>query len=83
HGIAEIKSPVLKISTRTDATAHKHVVQLDGERFPEEGAQGLSFAYRDPGRLKVTESRSFHKGLAAPTGMAADAAAVGRPGGDQ
>lgn len=45
HGIAEIKTPILKLSTRTDATAEKYTVMLKGKSFPEEGAQGLNFPY--------------------------------------
>jgi hypothetical protein len=47
HGIAELKSPVLKASYRTDVTAGRHVVRRLGDRFPEEGADGLGFPYRD------------------------------------
>ena len=44
HGIAEIKTPVLKISTRTDATADKLVIQREG-KAPPEGARGERFPY--------------------------------------
>lgn len=43
HGIAEIKTPVVKVSTRTDATAHKYVVRYRGDRYQGEGATGLAF----------------------------------------
>jgi len=46
HGIAEIKTPVLKVSTRTDATALKYAVQVEGFRYPAEGAKGLNFPYQ-------------------------------------
>ena len=45
HGIAEIKTPVLKISTLTDATPVKYVVRRDGGSYPSEGASGLHFPY--------------------------------------
>lgn len=45
HGIAEIKTPILKISTRTDATAHKYVIRYKGSSYPREGARGLGFPY--------------------------------------
>lgn len=45
HGIAEVKTPVLKLSTRTDATAEKYTVTLEGHVFPDEGARGLHFPY--------------------------------------
>jgi hypothetical protein len=66
HGIAEIKTPVLKVSTRTDATASKYVVRRQGEAYPADGAQGLAFPYRMPRRPLLTESRAFRRGLANP-----------------
>jgi hypothetical protein len=46
HGIAEIRTPILKIMTRTDATAEKLTVRWMGRSYPPEGARGLSFPYR-------------------------------------
>jgi hypothetical protein len=46
HGIAEIKTPILKITTRTDATASKYAVRWLGPSYPVEGARGLGFPYR-------------------------------------
>ena len=63
HGIAEVKTPVLKVSTRTDATPVKYVVRREGDRYPTEGARGLVFPYRVPTRRRVTESRGFRRGL--------------------
>jgi SAM-dependent methyltransferase len=65
HGIAEIKTPILKVSTRTDATAVKYVVRRLGIAYPAEGAQGLTFPYRmlRPHPL-LTTSRGFQRGLA-------------------
>lgn len=63
HGIAEIKTPVLKIAALTDATPVKYVVRRRGTTYPAEGAQGLSFPYKEPNRLRVTDSRGFQRGL--------------------
>jgi hypothetical protein len=63
HGIAEIKTPILKISTRTDATVSKYVVRWTGTDYPREGATGLRFPYRAPARQLMTEGRSFQLGL--------------------
>jgi uncharacterized protein (DUF4213/DUF364 family) len=63
HGIAIIKTPILKISTRTDATAAKHVVRFKGERYPAEGARGCAFPYRQPAHPLLTLSPSFQRGL--------------------
>ncbi|MDA7980489.1 MAG: radical SAM protein [Pirellulales bacterium] len=46
HGIAEIKTPLFKIVTNTDATARKYVVRLEGDYYPTEGASGLAFPFR-------------------------------------
>ena len=63
HGIAEIKTPVLRASARTDATPRKYVVRWEGESYPEGGASGLSFPYPRPGRPKLTASAAFGRGL--------------------
>lgn len=63
HGIAEIKTPVLKVVTRTDATARKHVVRRRGDAYPEEGARGLSFPLRPPVKRRLSQSRGFSRGL--------------------
>ncbi len=64
HGIAEIKTPVLKIMTVSDATAQKYVVRRMGHIYPQEGIHGLAFPYRQPARLRITDSRNFQRGLA-------------------
>lgn len=46
HGIAEIKSPLLKLCYNTDATAGRYVIKWLGEGFPLQGARGLTFPYR-------------------------------------
>jgi hypothetical protein len=65
HGIAEIKTPVLKISTTTDATAEKLVVQRRGARLPDEAARGTRFPFAEvPPR--ATGSRGHRRGLDEP-----------------
>jgi hypothetical protein len=66
HGIAEIKTPVLKVSTRTDATAHEFVVRRPGRHLPEEAPAGLVFPFKTPERPGTTHSLAFRKGLEAP-----------------
>lgn len=62
HGIAEVRTPVVTISTRTNATADKIVVQRAGSVYPEEGANGLHFPYRIvTGR--VTSKPAFKRSL--------------------
>lgn len=45
HGIAEIKTPILKISARTDPTSEKITLRWHGSAYPEEGARGRRFPY--------------------------------------
>jgi hypothetical protein len=66
HGIAEIKTPILKVSANTDATASKFVVRRAGGRYPAEGAKGLEFPYRMPHAPRLTTSRRYQSGLANP-----------------
>ena len=62
HGIAEIKTPVLKLAVRTDATSQKFVVRLRGERLPAEAAAGSGFAYRPP-RGGLSDSAGYRRGM--------------------
>jgi SAM-dependent methyltransferase len=49
HGIAQIVTPVFRISTRTDLTARKYTVRYHGSSLPYEGANGMMFPFiRDP-----------------------------------
>ncbi len=66
HGIAEIRTPILKISTATDATAERYEVRREGTSYPAEGARGLHFPYRPPERLRVLSSVGYRKGLQNP-----------------
>lgn len=66
HGIAEVRTPLLKMVTDTDATAEKYVVRRAGASYPAEGARGLAFPYARPARPPVTGSESFRRGLDNP-----------------
>ena len=46
HGIAEVTTPVVKIATRTDASADKYVVRRKGQSYPAEGARGTTFPFQ-------------------------------------
>ena len=63
HGVAEIKTPILKILANTDATAQKYAVRYKGTSYPKEGAQGLAFPYRHDSRLLLTQTASFRRNL--------------------
>jgi len=47
NGIAEIKTPILKISTFTDASSKKFTVNYNGTGYPIEGASGDKFPWRN------------------------------------
>ncbi|MGH7346434.1 MAG: hypothetical protein ACREK4_16070 [Candidatus Rokuibacteriota bacterium] len=67
HGIAEIKTPIVKVSTRTDATPTKYAVRRLGTGYPQEGAQGLRFPFQAAHRSPlITLSPAFRRGLDAP-----------------
>ena len=59
HGIAQVKTPVLKVSTQTEATAHEFVVRRPGRRMPDEAAARLVFPFRAPEGPGVTHSMAY------------------------
>ena len=60
HGIAEIKTPVFKVSTSTDATGVEYLIKLHGSSYPREGASGLDFPYKNESHVQLTQTRSFN-----------------------
>ena len=63
HGIAEVKTPVVKVVARTDATPIKYVVRRPGTAYPAEGTQGLRFPYQVPRKPLETDSQLYRRGL--------------------
>jgi hypothetical protein len=47
HGIAEIVTPVCRIISRTDATYTKNTILQHGALYPNEGARGNEFPFRN------------------------------------
>lgn len=66
HGIAEIKTPILKVATRTDATPCKYTVRYQGSNLPAESARGLAFPFVKLSLPILTESQGFKRGLNNP-----------------
>ncbi len=62
-GIAEIRTPVLKISTRTDVSSVERIVRRRSESYPVEGAQGVRFPYAQSNERLFTLSSSYQRGL--------------------
>lgn len=63
HGIAEIRTPILKTSTRTDPLARVYTVRRHGEQYPAEGANATRFPYRQVRPPLLTLSHGFRRGL--------------------
>jgi hypothetical protein len=66
HGIAEVKTPVLKVTTSTDATSRKYEVRREGDAYPTEGGYGLSFPYRTRRDLPRVPSTGSLRGPESP-----------------
>ena len=63
HGIAEVKTPILKFACTTDATNRKEVLRYLGKGYPGEGATGLRFPYHRSEKPALTSSASVRQGL--------------------
>ncbi len=63
HGIAEIRTPILKISTRTDATSDLVVVDKQGFSYPNEGTSGTKFPYINKAKSIITQNNAFKRSL--------------------
>ena len=64
HGIAELKSPVLKATWATDVVHMKTTLRFHGKGYPNEGATGLAFPFRSPARPLLTTSQAYGRGMA-------------------
>jgi hypothetical protein len=67
HGIAEIRTPILKVATRTDATGEALRVRRFGTEYPVEGAFGTQFPYN----LKHRGATVLSTQAATPTALGA------------
>lgn len=67
HGIAEIKTPVAKISTNTDTTAETYRVQLLSDRQPVEALPGLRFPFQQPRLVRIAGGPTGASPIAKPT----------------
>jgi SAM-dependent methyltransferase len=66
HGIAEVRTPIAKISTRTDATKSTLVVRRLGSSYPTEGATGTVFPFQKPTVIPLTSLRSYRQAFERP-----------------
>lgn len=51
HGIAIVTTPIVKIISSTTALAEKMVIDINSDRYPEEGATGTEFPFQSVKRL--------------------------------
>ncbi len=65
HGIAEIRTPVFKLVTDTDYSAHRYCVRSRGSAWPQEGARGLMFPYKSAHSSRPAGAPGFRSRLAA------------------
>lgn len=64
NGIAELRTPVVKLAYDTDAFTEKRCVRYMGTSYPDEGPFGRNFPYKRRRFLRVSDSKSFKAGLA-------------------
>jgi hypothetical protein len=57
HGIAEIRTPLVKVSTRTDYTRSERLIRLRGSSSPSEGASGVRFPFLVKARARTHSAR--------------------------
>ena len=62
HGIAEIRLPIAKIATNTDATPYLYTISRAGTELPEKAASGTRFPFQTLSKPKLTSRRLFIKG---------------------
>jgi uncharacterized protein len=61
HGIAEVKTPILKLVAPTDSTDRTAIVRWPGETYPRDGASGLRFPYRPISRSTRSHASEVEK----------------------
>ena len=59
HGIAEIRTPLFKVSTNSMPTLESYTVQVTGSSYPDLAPTGLTFPYHRPEGVMVTQSPAF------------------------
>ena len=59
HGIAIVTTPVVKIISSTTALAEKMVIDINSDRYPEEGATGTEFPFKSVRHISFQEFDNF------------------------
>jgi len=63
HGIAEIKTPLFRISHDVAATGSKYQTRITGGTVPVDAPQGIAFPFSMVGQRKVRDSKGWEVGL--------------------
>ncbi|MEM1323168.1 MAG: radical SAM protein [Bacteroidota bacterium] len=64
YGIAEVKTPVFKLIHEAPYSAEVQRLEHHGTQFPTEGARGVHLPYQVPAKMRLSQSRSFQRGIA-------------------
>ena len=59
HGIVEIKTPILKVSAKTDVTPTTYTVRLKSDKYPKRGISGVNFPFKNSASNSYTQQVSF------------------------
>ncbi len=65
NGIAELRTPLFRISSETDARAQKRTLRRLGDHLPAEAPPGILFPFVSE-RHRFSESDGFRRGLESP-----------------
>jgi len=67
HGYAEIKTPIFKVITKTDATGEEYKFQFPGSFYPDESARANKFPYVVPAKqMTLFKSQDFAESTLSP-----------------
>ena len=68
HGIAEVKTPILRFVATSDFALDKHLVRLHSSVIPDEMPAGTEFPYRKRIGLMLTQTKAYQSAKQALSG---------------
>jgi hypothetical protein len=54
HGIAEMKTPIVKLCTNSVATPTQFTIRKSGSAYPEDGARGVDFPFQQQTAVRTS-----------------------------
>lgn len=63
HGTAELKLPIIKVIYSTDFSTEKVQIELPGSSFPDEGAYGINFPFKQAPRKALSETKAVQNAI--------------------